>query len=1050
MAIKIGKIFSTAPPGIEECKDKKFTDRYLMPGVCSYHGGLMYARKKRNETILPETKTQTETPITFTTYAEAQNWISQQVKKYPSKNHFFASEQYKKAYPQIKALADAEIGNQKKELLQLAETELTKANLKPGDRVYYDHVTPFGVVESYTGTLFLKSGIPYVKFDAGQKTMNGKTFIKWHKGFKKIEPATQQENAVLPETITPALFPATALRPQKNVQFTPVFERTEKARIVPILPEINQPVTPQPKPSKNIVIAPAVLPQHDTEPILPEPIKNIIAPTLPGKTIFAFLSKIVKFNFTLTELKQAWKEYLMAKPAFILELNERNKPQLLNLLERINVPAYLRTRNKDKANIITEIVERIELIFAVGKKSTLDSFETNESAITNYINTLSENSLQQIKDSQTTNVLPEPIVTTIAPAVAEESKEVILPDAQQFADPPGNFVPITVKATDEKIKIAYKFLNDKAEQDNLKEIVSCTNNQEYRSAKHELYCLLQHVWSGILRNGTMRIDEPGKRGLQNYLLKKIEYGEELYLKAMLEKEIEKIKNPEPEPEPVALDKRIEERNQAILQDEPQKELPDNYYIVNSDDKAELHFDFNYYKSLSQEIKNEIKKYFLWGRSRRAWVSKAKHYNYSPQSIIKKLGLPLYKKESRKTFEEELTGKIENAEHREQKYLTRAQKLEQQAKQMRSEYDRLRQDWAWLTQPFVNTSGGRSFRNHKEKVIDRLQRSYAVSDKASDYRVRAETAAQTANLDTRYNNYGFLMRKIKEAEKLVAALSRHVENGFKVIDAINAGKQIKTYSGEIVTIERATETLDNQLRRLDFEQSKLVFLLAKKEELEENQASNIFTKERLQAMNATHVKRKGDWYKIIKLNPTTVTHTWFVGDWKTPYSEIQEAKSFAQPEVTSLEDVKAGEFTKEILKRFNATHIQRINSNEWRKIIKINSATVTTPTPDYARTKYTQTWKIPYSLIGKAKSEPAIGYISPENYLPIITNPALATATSLISQIGFKRIYYAAYRATGSNEIALYIVYYIYNRRQFTNIPLQYKSIILNTLQNIGI
>lgn len=892
MAIKIGKIFSTAPPGIEECKDKKFTDRYLMPGVCSYHGGLMYARKKRNETILPETKTQTETPITFTTYAEAQNWISQQVKKYPSKNHFFASEQYKKAYPQIKALADAEIGNQKKELLQLAETELTKANLKPGDRVYYDHVTPFGVVESYTGTLFLKSGIPYVKFDAGQKTMNGKTFIKWHKGFKKIEPATQQENAVLPETITPALFPATALRPQKNVKFAPVFERTEKARIVPILPEINQPVTPQPKPSKNIVIAPAVLPEHDTEPILP--------------------------------------------------------------------------------------------------------------------------------------------------------------DAQQFADPPGNFVPITVKATDEKIKIAYKFLNDKAEQDNLKEIVSCTNNQEYRSAKHELYCLLQHVWSGILRNGTMRIDEPGKRGLQNYLLKKIEYGEELYLKAMLEKEIEKIKNPEPEPEPVALDKRIEERNQAILQDEPQKELPDNYYIVNSDDKAELHFDFNYYKSLSQEIKNEIKKYFLWGRSRRAWVSKAKHYNYSPQSIIKKLGLPLYKKESRKTFEEELTGKIENAEHREQKYLTRAQKLEQQAKQMRSEYDRLRQDWAWLTQPFVNTSGGRSFRNHKEKVIDRLQRSYAVSDKASDYRVRAETAAQTANLDTRYNNYGFLMRKIKEAEKLVAALSRHVENGFKVIDAINAGKQIKTYSGEIVTIERATETLDNQLRRLDFEQSKLVFLLAKKEELEENQASNIFTKERLQAMNATHVKRKGDWYKIIKLNPTTVTHTWFVGDWKTPYSEIQEAKSFAQPEVTSLEDVKAGEFTKEILKRFNATHIQRINSNEWRKIIKINSATVTTPTPDYARTKYTQTWKIPYSLIGKAKSEPAIGYISPENYLPIITNPALATATSLISQIGFKRIYYAAYRATGSNEIALYIVYYIYNRRQFTNIPLQYKSIILNTLQNIGI
>ena len=54
------------------------------------------------------------------------------------------------------------------------------------------------------------------------------------------------------------------------------------------------------------------------------------------------------------------------------------------------------------------------------------------------------------------------------------------------------------------------------------------------------------------------------------------------------------------------------------------------------------------------------------------------------------------------------------------------------------------------------------------------------------------------------------------------------------------------------------------------------------------AGKTYDKERLKG--AVYVRRsKGwDWHKVYKLNPKTVSHTWFVGAWNSPYSEIVDA------------------------------------------------------------------------------------------------------------------------------------------------------------------
>lgn len=117
----------------------------------------------------------------FTSYADAQVWMNENSKKFKNQNDFYASDEYKSAYPIIQQLYKVE----QKSYAAKAQQAMVEANVKFGDKVNYDYITPFLQSEKYSGTIIERDGIPYVKLDDGQQTISGSKSVKWHKGWKK-------------------------------------------------------------------------------------------------------------------------------------------------------------------------------------------------------------------------------------------------------------------------------------------------------------------------------------------------------------------------------------------------------------------------------------------------------------------------------------------------------------------------------------------------------------------------------------------------------------------------------------------------------------------------------------------------------------------------------------------------------------------------------------------------------------------------------------------------------------------------------------------------
>jgi hypothetical protein len=117
----------------------------------------------------------------FTSYADAQVWMNENSKKFKNQNDFYASDEYKSAYPIIQQLYKVE----QKSYAAKAQQAMVEANVKFGDKVNYDYITPFLQSEKYSGTIIERNGIPFVKLDDGQQTISGSKSVKWHKGWKK-------------------------------------------------------------------------------------------------------------------------------------------------------------------------------------------------------------------------------------------------------------------------------------------------------------------------------------------------------------------------------------------------------------------------------------------------------------------------------------------------------------------------------------------------------------------------------------------------------------------------------------------------------------------------------------------------------------------------------------------------------------------------------------------------------------------------------------------------------------------------------------------------
>jgi len=187
-----------------------------------------------------------------------------------------------------------------------------------------------------------------------------------------------------------------------------------------------------------------------------------------------------------------------------------------------------------------------------------------------------------------------------------------------------------------------------------------------------------------------------------------------------------------------------------------------YYLLNSDNKIELHLNGKEaYGSLPENIKQDIKRAFIWGRMRGAWVSRSKDSGI-PYSM-RGYSIPYKGEQERKSYEESREQKIERFENKAERYETYAESREKKAESLQSEFNRLRKDWSWLTQPYVNTSGGRSFRNAKEKTMARYEKGFESYKIAREHRGKVEHYKAAAS-ESELKNESYLINRVKEGEK----------------------------------------------------------------------------------------------------------------------------------------------------------------------------------------------------------------------------------------------------------------------------------------------
>jgi hypothetical protein len=172
----------------------------------------------KQQEIIEKRKIAEEAPR-FPSYDDAQEWIKSKSKEYKSKNEFLASQEYKDALPDINALFKVEKADYSKK----AKAAMQESGVKIGDRVMYDYVTPIGV-ETYSGQIVDRQGVPFVRFDNDQKTISGKQSVRWHKGFiKESAPKSVVEQVKPTEAKT-----VEQLRAEEQAELDSKIENAEK------------------------------------------------------------------------------------------------------------------------------------------------------------------------------------------------------------------------------------------------------------------------------------------------------------------------------------------------------------------------------------------------------------------------------------------------------------------------------------------------------------------------------------------------------------------------------------------------------------------------------------------------------------------------------------------------------------------------------------------------------------------------------------------------------------------------------------------------------
>jgi Predicted membrane protein len=287
-------------------------------------------------------------------------------------------------------------------------------------------------------------------------------------------------------------------------------------------------------------------------------------------------------------------------------------------------------------------------------------------------------------------------------------------------------------------------------------------------------------------------------------------------------------------------------------------------------KIELHFTKQEYEALTELQKQYLKRAYIFSNSAGAWVSRSTKNHYSAIETAKELGFTEGEKiGQRLSYEEQLDRKAEKSENRAERYIEYAHNAASRGSQLQSAFNRHRGDIAFLTQPNVNSSGGRAFTNYRNRIVDRFERGFEEYRKSEYFRQKAVTAGATASM--------------KQLQDKV-----YLDNRIKEMNAV-----IKKLQARIVTLEARNSDSDNpneeklieSLEQMEYEMDKLAFFKNKLDELGGIQHDNSNIKP------GYYVKIRGRWDLVKKANPKTVEtiSQYSALEIKYPYSEIQDVK-----------------------------------------------------------------------------------------------------------------------------------------------------------------
>lgn len=202
-------------------------------------------------------------------------------------------------------------------------------------------------------------------------------------------------------------------------------------------------------------------------------------------------------------------------------------------------------------------------------------------------------------------------------------------------------------------------------------------------------------------------------------------------------------------------------------------IEDAFYKLNSDNKIELHFDGREaYQKLPDNVKQDIKRAFIWGRRRGAWVSRAKGVGIPYQ--MKSYEIPFEGADELNTFDAMQERKAQRLENRANRFEERASKRDSKARSLQADFNKMRGDWSWLTQPNINSSAGRSFTNSRNRIMDRYDKGMRMSISADKLRDAAEDMRGRAS-QAELNSEKYLLNRIKEGEKALRRFDKFQSN-----------------------------------------------------------------------------------------------------------------------------------------------------------------------------------------------------------------------------------------------------------------------------------